>query len=73
MMRGVIQVRCQRPWRRPAQAAITPFEIAVERHRVVTLAHLPAQIVWRCGSLLKNSTERCGGDHHFSGAICASG
>ena len=44
-MRGVIQVRCQRPWRRPAQAGDHAFEIAVEGHRVAALAHQPPQIV----------------------------
>ena len=44
-MRGVIQVRCQRPCRRPAQARDHAFEVAVEGDRVAALAHQPRQIV----------------------------
>ena len=44
-MRGVIQVRCQRPARRPAQALMTPSKSRSKVTRVAVLAHLPAQVL----------------------------
>ena len=43
MIFGVIQVRCQRPERCPAQAVDHALEVAVEGDAVLALPHLPAQ------------------------------
>ena len=44
-MRGVIQVRCQRPWPAAGASRDHRFEVAVEGHRVAVLAHQPRQVV----------------------------
>ena len=72
MIFGVIQVTCQRPERRPAQAVMTP-----SKSRSKVTVYWPWRICRRrrlamCNSS-KNNSERFGGDHHFSGPRWAKG